>query len=404
MSFPADLVMPDYGGRCLTGVAGSVRRALGLPPGGPTLPDGLIPDCTFDCVVLVVVDALGHAQMEAHRAAAPALARMLARGRVATLTSVLPTTTTAALTSLFTGLAPGEHGMLGHTLYLRELGILADLLRFHPARLPGRGGLVSGETSARDLFPVATLFQALSAAGIHTRALMRRDLIGTPLSDIHLAGATRVPIAAASDLCVGLRRLVEQGPRPLFVSAYREAVDALAHVYGPGSEEEAAEVRAFFALLEGEFLDALRPETRRNTLILITADHGQVHTRDAEAVRLDEHPHLAARLLMPPAGDRRTSYLYARTEALETLERDLAAFTDRFHVVRATDALADGLFGRGPLAAEAPARVGDLVLLARGGATLVGHEKSPPATPMVGRHGGASAAEMEVPLIVIGDP
>ena len=132
---PPDLVVPDYEDHGLSAVPGSIRRLFGL-----TAPRSLpeIPNARFDCVILVVVDALGWQQLEQHRAVVPAAERLVQRGQLLRITSVLPSSTVAALTTLFSGLTPQEHGMLGHTLYLRGNALLADMLRFH---LPGCRGV-----------------------------------------------------------------------------------------------------------------------------------------------------------------------------------------------------------------------------------------------------------------------
>ncbi len=402
VALPPDLVAPDYAGHCLTGVAGSVRRLFGQTA-ERVLPAGVFPEGAFDCVVLVIVDALGAEQVAFHRGKVAAMDRVLARGALSTLTSVLPSTTTAALTSLLTGLTPQEHGMLGHTLYLREFGLVADMLRFHPAWLPGHGGLVRDDTGLRDLFPARTLFEDLVAAGVHVQAFMQERFVATALSDIHLAGAERMPFVTASDLCVGLRRAVQAGPRPRFISAYWHAIDGLAHLYGPGSPEEAAELASFFALLGSELLDALPGESRRGVLVLVTADHGQVLAHPDEALRLNDHPDLAAALLLPPTGDRRATYLYPRTGMQEQVRREMGQFADRFFLLDSQEALRAGLFGIGVPMPETSLRIGDLLLLARGGATFAGLEKSPPAHPLRGRHGGATRAEMQVPFLTLHD-
>ena len=49
-----------------------------------------------------------------------------------TLTSVFPTTTVAALGAINTGVAPVEHGLLGYTLYLPEVQMVAEMIRWGP--------------------------------------------------------------------------------------------------------------------------------------------------------------------------------------------------------------------------------------------------------------------------------
>ena len=244
-----------------------------------------------------------------------------------------------------------------------------------------------------------TLFEALAAEGIATRALMRRDIF-TPRFRRSTWRAGLVPITAASDLCVTLRRLVETAPRPLFISAYWDALDGIAHAHGPGSAEEGAELGSFCSLLETEFLERLSAPARRGTLVLLTADHGQIVASETQAVHLNAHPEIREELLLPPAGDRRTAYLYARAGRIDRLRAAFAPLTDRFWLIDSADALAGGLFRRGSLNRSgcSGGRPGG----ARPwGATLIAPEKTPPTTLLRGRHGGATPGEMYVPLLLL---
>lgn len=397
---PPDLIAPDYDGLCISRVAGWIRHLFGLPEGEPA-PDGVFPAGAFDRVALVIVDALGWEQVQAHRGRVPAMERVLEAGVLGRLTSVLPSTTTAALTSLLSGLTPQEHGMLGYTCYLRELGCIAELIHFRTAWATGPAHLLPAGGDPRTLFPIRTLYEQLNDAGIQTRALMPKELVGSVLSRVQLAGATELPFYTAADLCCRLYDTVVRARRPLFVTAYWHGIDSIAHAYGPHSREEAAELGSFFSLFESEFLSRLTPAMRRRTLVLLTSDHGQILAPAEQAYRLDDHPELAGELLMPPAGDRRVAYLYPRAGGLERVRQVLALEAERFCVLSSENALAAGLFGRGVPAAETPVRLGDLVCLARGGATLVPPQRGTPKV-MRGRHGGATAGEMYVPLFVMG--
>src|ERR1700720_4227233 len=86
---PAPL-LPDYGGACISSV---VPALLGTRRDWPWLPDGL-----------------GWEQLRERTALAPFLTSM-AGGAI---TSVAPTTTATALTSITTGLTPAEHELVGY--------------------------------------------------------------------------------------------------------------------------------------------------------------------------------------------------------------------------------------------------------------------------------------------------
>ncbi|MGH1550980.1 alkaline phosphatase family protein [Leifsonia poae] len=66
----------------------------------------------LDHVVVIVVDGLGAAALRARSGHARTLAPML--GKTTTIDAGFPTTTAAALATLTTGTAPGEHGLVGY--------------------------------------------------------------------------------------------------------------------------------------------------------------------------------------------------------------------------------------------------------------------------------------------------
>src|SRR4029079_13336478 len=63
-------------------------------------------------VVLLLLDGLGWSAVEEHREIMPTLAGM----EGGPITSVVPSTTAAALTSVATGLAPAQHGIVGYRM------------------------------------------------------------------------------------------------------------------------------------------------------------------------------------------------------------------------------------------------------------------------------------------------
>ncbi|MBN9612632.1 MAG: alkaline phosphatase family protein, partial [Actinobacteria bacterium] len=77
--------------------------------------------------VLIVVDGLGSANLQAAKAHAPTLAALKPR-RIET---VLPSTTGAALTTLSTGALPGRHGLIGYRIRHPEFGLRNTLKEWH---------------------------------------------------------------------------------------------------------------------------------------------------------------------------------------------------------------------------------------------------------------------------------
>ncbi|MCP4424742.1 MAG: alkaline phosphatase family protein [Chloroflexi bacterium] len=200
---------------------------------------------------------------------------------------------------------------------------------------------------------------------------------------------------------VQMRHLLEEkAGEPLFVNAYWPMVDTLSHIYGWNHESVAAELRAVLSLLAAEFWDKLSLAARKDTAVFITADHGQVVTPKDQRVLLDDHPQLKQMLLMRPAGEPRTAYLYAKhgrqADILEYIQEKLGHAMVAFP---ADEALAAGLLGPGPHAPQTAERVGDVIVTMRQGYVLLTTNEVKKADKMQGRHGGMTDAEMRVPWL-----
>src|ERR671914_2394781 len=114
MGVQPDPVLPDYGGPC---VAGLVPALLGPPDDAPDW----LPPSVLDArqVVMLVLDGLGWEQLQERRDLAPTLASMAGRP----ITTVAPSTTSTALTSITTGLTPGEHCIVGYRIAVHGEGL-----------------------------------------------------------------------------------------------------------------------------------------------------------------------------------------------------------------------------------------------------------------------------------------
>jgi hypothetical protein len=105
-------------------------------------------------------------------------------------------------------------------------------------------------------------------------------------------------------------------------------------------------------------------------------------------------------LLLQPTGDTRAIYLYAKHGRQADILAYIRQHLDHaFVAVPSPEALAAGLFGPEPHTAVAPERIGDIVLLARGGAALYNRLDEQRSSQFVGWHGSLEADEMLVPWL-----
>ena len=102
-------------------------------------------------------------------------------------------------------------------------------------------------------------------------------------------------------------------------------------------------------------------------------------------------------------GDARARLVYARPGAADdVLATWREALGDGALVLPREQAVADGFFG--PVSSRVADRLGDVVAAARGGTALTRTQVEPGLAALVGQHGGLTADEQMVPLLLAHNP
>lgn len=204
----------------------------------------------------------------------------------------------------------------------------------------------------------------------------------------------------AADLWINLRLLLqEKYAEPSYTWIYWSEVDHFSHFYGPDDERTVQEFVIFSQAMEKLFLERLSPAAKRDTLLILTADHGQITTRLDAHYELRSHPNLARRLHIFPTGEGRLTYLYPRPGQIEAVREYLErTWPDQFALLETPFAIEKGLFGPGRPHPALLDRLGDLVVAWQNNAYLWWAEKE---NFLVGRHGGLHPEEMLVPFLAV---
>jgi hypothetical protein len=283
-------------------------------------------------------------------------------------------------------------------MYLRELGIAANAILLCPVWTRRTDVLLEWSLEPKNLIPVPSLAQHLASKGIPSLALLRTYFQNTGFSQMLYQGFAQVRSHHhASDFWVQLRHLLAstRGER-CFLTAYWSGLDTLAHAYGPHTDLWQAEFRNVSHLLATEFLQGLPTGDREGTLLLVTADHGQILVPPKQVLIADEDPELRRHLMVPIVGESRAAFVYPRPGRANLIREYLQeAFPGWFTVLDSAQALDAGLMGK-PVYDETPARAGELLVLPRGSHAL---QRTRIPVPLLGRHGGLTQDEMLVPLI-----
>jgi len=404
---PPPFVIPRYDGLSVANVPATIGEVLDAPVGTlPPLDDHLwrhLAGDRVDRVVLLILDAVGWERLRRALGEDASTAAWLTSvgATIAPVTAIFPSTTTATLTTLWTGVPPAQHGLLGYRLWMREFGTVADMIHLAPAAYGLGGSLKDAGLDTATFLPVPRVVDQLAASGVRSYVHMPRAIQGSGLSELHFRGATALTgfLGLGDCMVLARERLEATAGQRALVAVYWDTIDSLSHARGPDQAHWEAEWQVILHAVRTHLVGPLSAAARRRTLLVITADHGHNTPAPDREIALSDHPGLWAELLVPPTGDRRAAYLHAvqgrRDGVRHYIETRLG---HAFHVVDSDAALAAGLWGPGRPAGEARFRAGDLVLLARDGYTL-SPVPSDPTRFTRGRHGSLWPDEALVPWI-----
>jgi predicted AlkP superfamily pyrophosphatase or phosphodiesterase len=359
--------LPDYGSKTLSELLPSVGAHLGVP--GAEDHFGL-PQA--DHYVLLLIDGLGWNQLQEYPIA-PTL------GRAQVIHCGIPSTTATSLTSLGTGLAPGRHGIAGYTFRYRgqELAVL-----HWPKELHGL-----------DVQPQLTYLERMKSAGVSVHEAMPAKFEGSGLTTAALRGPVfwGLPDEAAIPVMVETVARSAQAGERTFSYLYERVLDHQGHEHGVGSAQWLAALQRAEDLVR-----KLRSELPDDTVVLAAADHGMVNVPQSGQVIYEDYPELSRGVELL-AGEGRLRQVYTRApEAVAARWQEILG--ERAWVVTRQEAVAANWFG--PADPRLADRFGDVLVALRGGWAVM-TRRHPNELALVGMHGSLTAAEVEVPLLVL---
>jgi hypothetical protein len=368
---PPEPVLPDWGGAGLHHVVPTLLGALARP-GGAALPKWFPePVAGAEQVVLLVIDGLGEEQLRQRPSSAP----ILSAGVGGPITSVAPSTTACALTTLVTGRVPAEHGVVGYRLALD--GEVMNVLQWSLGGVDARMSVPASKFQPYESFP---------GARVLVPVVTRQDFGPTGFTAAHLGNVDLHRWHTPAGLVTAVRELTAGGAP--FVYAYYEGIDKVAHAEGLGAYYD-DELRAVDRLV-GDVLEALPPES----VLVVTADHGQVEV--GGSVELIGPEIMEAVTLI--TGEGRFRWLHVRPGATEDVAATAATLHGDVAWVRTKEQMInDGWLGGVP-SPEVTARLGDVALIPFAPTAFLDPADTGELR-LKARHGSLTPAEMSVPLL-----
>ena len=403
------VVQPRYDSACFSLIPTLLRAAL--TDGRFPLLEQLGWNTPFQKVVFFYIDAFGWHQFAPRADAYPALRRFLDHGHAARWTSQFPSTTAAHVTTMFTGEEVGQHGVYEWFYYEPTVDIVITPLMFTIAGSKEPEKLQAVGADPARIIPQESWLEEEAIAHIPIYVFQNRLFAHSTYSKAMTHDARVIPFRTLSQALTTLRLMLETHQGPGLYYVYYEALDAIAHEHGPQSPHMEAEVDTFLRVFERQFFARLDRKVR-DTLIVLSADHGMMAVDPKTTLYVNQHPLFkdlrpllrrnARGALIAPAGSPRDMFFYVQPGREEEAREILARITEgRADVVLTHALIEQGYFGSLPVSERFLARVGDIVVLPYTQESVWWYEKDKFEQKQYGHHGGLSPEEMEIPLLLL---
>ena len=355
---------PSYDGLGLVNLIGEIETRLGGDSPATRLDTrlaGSIPDAST--IVLVLFDGLGVAQLTHPSAGA------LKASHAGTLQAGFPTTTSASLATVATGMTPSQHGVIAHLAWMPEHAKVVNTLKW--VDLTG----TPVEHDFGSLLPRPNLWERLRQAGVEPITVQPGDFRTSPLTQVLYRGARFEEIWSLEEIVEATIQLAREPRRLIFT--YVPQVDFAGHVFGLSSPEfsEALEIA-------GQIWSRLAARLPDDVALLGTADHGLIDFPQDRKHLLRGSEIDGIRF----AGDTRGVHLWCDEERANRLAE----------LTGGTVVDPGPLFGPQP-SAEAASRSGRYLLVPPSDVALLppGFDKR-----LRAYHGGLDQREIDIPLLV----
>jgi hypothetical protein len=408
LDFNQNFIFPNYGGYSVANLPASIFSWLGSTLDGamPLSSELTIPlNGPYEQVILLLVDSLGLALFNR------LLMRIIEQGKnslwyplldssvIGALSSITPSTTATVLTSLWTGKEPGEHGVIGYELWLKEFGVIANMITHSLASSPDEtGSLTRYGFNPNNFLPVDCIEPKLMKQGIETNVFQHISIADSGLSNMLMQHTTMFPWRTFEELWQTVSAVSINGTGKSYSHIYWSELDTLSHRVGPGHELVWRTWLDFSNQL-GQFLVKMKTTSHAKTLFLITADHGQIPQTINPDCEIKNHPQLMKNLRMLPSGESRLSYLFIREKQEQEIKDYIGyAWPDKFRVISKREFQESGVLGISHPSQASIDRLGDLVVIPTGDEYLRWASND---NQMLGRHGAFLPEEMLVPFLAI---
>ncbi|MCL5412896.1 MAG: alkaline phosphatase family protein [Candidatus Marsarchaeota archaeon] len=402
-------VYPEYGGQSLVNIPHMVMNILGVRTSGipinKELYDNKISLKGIKKVVVILLDGFGYRMWLDSNSEPGFFNKLSSKGLLIPITTTFPSTTAVGITTISTGLEPARHGLPEWVVYMKEIRLIINTLPFTMFIAEKTVDLGELKYNSKILYNGNTVYMQMRQAHVNSFAIIEKGLIGSAYTNLTRKGSTAVPFIKPDDGIIKLRELIDSKSGPTYLHFYSDNIDKVTHEYGPFSIQSRAEIAAMSHAFDRNLLGEVSRAAAKETLIIVTADHGHIKVDPDKTVYLNDDRKLMKYLATDhgkkilPTGSPRNVFLHISPRYLtEAFEYLTSRFKGMAKVMYSRDAIRLGLFGNSDPVRRLRDRIGDIIILPDSD-RLIWYEHMKGKKPTFrGVHGGLSADEMLIPL------
>ena len=252
-----NIVMPDYK-HCILGTITSILKHYNVDSKHKSSEkiDKILNEKNYKNVVLLILDGMGDIVLKNIDENG-----YFRKNQIDVVTSVYPSTTTAALTTYYAGKPPFETGWIAWSQYFKEYGKNIDMLS-HMQSLTGLNIKNAKLDVFKEIVNYKTIFNQIEESS--------KDVKAYEIMPSYSDRRSKRTIKADSidEITENIKLLCENDDKK-FIMAYSDNPDGLLHKYGTKSDE----VKEFVIETEKKIKN-MCDNLNDDTIIIISADHG----------------------------------------------------------------------------------------------------------------------------------
>jgi len=311
------------------------------------------------------------------------------QNKIDCVTSVYPSTTTAALTTYYSGKPPFETGWIGWSQYFKEYGRAIDMFSHKESYLGDYLKKPQKNVFVNEM-KYESIFDKIERENSNVKAFALEPEYAEKRGKRHI-------VADNIDELISVVKDVCSIDGENFILAYSDNPDGILHKFGTDSEE----ARDFILDAE-EKIKKLRNELNDDSLIIISADHG--HKNIDKSYSILDFPELMECLIIPPSLESRTLSFWVKEDMKSIFEeRFNNLLGQEFWLMTKNEFLYDYKFlGEGEKHKKIDDFIGNYIALSVAGSSIRLETYLAEGKPVKkSTHCGLSSEEMEVPVIVL---